>query len=76
MGPVGNILVGVLGAFLGGLALSRLLPSAFNLTSEFYGFNIGSLIVVFVGAVVLPLVVELFVGWRRTRGSPAWATTP
>lgn len=71
LGLLGNILVGVVGAFLGGLVLSWLLPSVYNLTGGFNGFNIGSLVVAFVGAVVLLLVVGLFDGRRRTRTSTA-----
>ena len=69
LGLLGNILVGVVGAFLGGLLLSRLLPSVFSATGGFTGFNIGSLIVAFVGAVILLLVVGLFDGRRRTHAS-------
>jgi uncharacterized membrane protein YeaQ/YmgE (transglycosylase-associated protein family) len=36
----------------------------FNFTGGFTGFNLGSLIVAFVGAVVLLLVVRLFSGMR------------
>ena len=71
LGLLGNILIGVVGAFLGGLLLSQLLPAVFRVTGGFNGFNIGSLIVAFVGAVVLLLVVGLFDGRRRTHASTA-----
>ncbi|HEV7126553.1 MAG TPA: GlsB/YeaQ/YmgE family stress response membrane protein [Ktedonobacterales bacterium] len=69
LGLLGNILIGVIGAFLGGLLLSQLLPTVFSATGGFNGFNIGSLIVAFVGAVVLLLVVGLFDSRRQTRAS-------
>jgi hypothetical protein len=46
MGLVGDIIVGIVGAFIGGFVLSLLLPGAFGLT----GFNLGSLVVAFIGA--------------------------
>jgi uncharacterized membrane protein YeaQ/YmgE (transglycosylase-associated protein family) len=65
LGLLGDIVVGILGAILGGFVLSRVLPSVFTFTGGFTGFNLGSLIVAFVGAVVLLLVVRLFTS-RRT----------
>jgi uncharacterized membrane protein YeaQ/YmgE (transglycosylase-associated protein family) len=62
MGIVGDVIVGIVGAFIGGFVLSLLLPGTFGLT----GFNLGSLIVAFIGAVVLLLVVRLFTS-RRTQ---------
>ena len=64
LGLLGDIVVGILGAILGGFVLSRVLPTLFNFTGWFTGFNLGSLIVAFVGAVVLLLVVRLFSGMR------------
>jgi len=46
MRNVGDIIVGIVGAFIGGFALSLLLPGTFGLTS----FNLGSLVVAFIGA--------------------------
>jgi uncharacterized membrane protein YeaQ/YmgE (transglycosylase-associated protein family) len=63
LGLLGDIIVGIVGAFLGGFVLSLLLPGTFGFT----GFNWASLIVAFVGAVILLLVVRLFQG-QRTRG--------
>ncbi|MGZ3674328.1 MAG: GlsB/YeaQ/YmgE family stress response membrane protein [Ktedonobacterales bacterium] len=42
--------------------MSLLLPGSFSVT----GFNIGSIIVAFIGAVVLLLLVRLFTGSRTT----------
>jgi uncharacterized membrane protein YeaQ/YmgE (transglycosylase-associated protein family) len=64
LGMLGDIIVGILGAFLGGFVLSLLLPGTLAVT----GLTFGSLIVAFVGAVILLYVVQLFVG-RRTRAS-------
>jgi uncharacterized membrane protein YeaQ/YmgE (transglycosylase-associated protein family) len=66
LGLFGDIVVGILGAFLGGFVLSLALPSVYNFTGGFTGFNLGSLIVAFIGAVVLLFVVRLVAG-RRTQ---------
>jgi len=60
MGIVGDIIVGVVGALIGGFVLSLLLPGTFGIT----GFNLGSLIVAFIGAVILLFIVKLFTGRR------------
>jgi uncharacterized membrane protein YeaQ/YmgE (transglycosylase-associated protein family) len=60
LGIVGDVIVGIVGAFIGGFVLSLLLPGTFGLT----GFNLGSLIVAFIGAVILLFVVKLFRGRR------------
>jgi uncharacterized membrane protein YeaQ/YmgE (transglycosylase-associated protein family) len=64
LGLLGDIAVGIIGAFLGGLVLSRLLPSVYAFTGGFTGFSLGSLIVAFVGAVILLLVARLFTARR------------
>ncbi|HLY68001.1 MAG TPA: GlsB/YeaQ/YmgE family stress response membrane protein [Chloroflexota bacterium] len=54
-GLVGDIVVGIIGAFIGGLLLPRLglgLPAGF----------LGSIVVAFVGAVILLLVLRLVGG--------------
>ena len=56
-----NIVVGIVGAFLGGLILSPLLGTG---TINQGDFSIGSLLVSLVGAVVLLFIVGLF---RRRR---------
>ena len=60
MGVIGDIIVGIVGALIGGFVLSLLLPGTFGFT----GFNLGSLIVAFIGAVILLAVVRLFTGRR------------
>ena len=49
MGVIGDIIVGIVGALIGGFVLSLLLPGTFGFT----GFNFGSLVVAFFGAVIL-----------------------
>lgn len=61
MGVIADIIVGIVGAILGGVLLSLLLPGSFS----FSGFNIGSLLIAFVGAVVLLLIIRVFTGSRR-----------
>jgi uncharacterized membrane protein YeaQ/YmgE (transglycosylase-associated protein family) len=60
LGLVGDILVGVIGAFLGGFLLSQVFPSLYAFTGGFTGFSVGSLIVAFIGAVVLLLITRVF----------------
>lgn len=62
LGLLGDIIVGIVGAFLGGLILTLLLPGQYSFT----GFNIGSLIIAFIGSVILLFVVKLFNGRRTT----------
>lgn len=61
LGLVGDIVVGVLGAFLGGWLLSLLLPGSFGVT----GLNLSSLMVAFLGAVALLFVVRQGATLRR-----------
>lgn len=68
LGLLGDVVVGIIGAFLGGLVLSQLLPGVYAFTGEFTGFSLGSLIVAFVGAVILFLVVRLFTARRLHYG--------
>lgn len=61
-GLIMDIIVGIIGAFIGGF-LTRQLGLGQGIT----GFNLGSLIVAFVGAVILLAIFRLFAG----RGVPA-----
>ena len=70
LGLVGDVLVGVIGAFLGGFLLSQVFPSLYAFTGGFTGFSIGSLIVAFIGAVILLLISRLFTGGMRTLAAP------
>ncbi len=64
LGLLGDIVVGIIGGIIGGLILSLLLPGSYGVS----GFNIGSIIVAFIGAVILLLIVKAFNGGRgRTR---------
>ena len=52
-----NIIVGIVGAFLGGLILAPLFGTG---TINNYDFSIGSLLVSLLGAVILLFIVNLF----------------
>jgi uncharacterized membrane protein YeaQ/YmgE (transglycosylase-associated protein family) len=63
LGVVGDVIVGIVGivgALLGGVVLALLAPG----TVGFTGFNLGSLLVAFIGAVILLFIVKLFTGSR------------
>ena len=62
-GLILNILVGIVGAFLGGLLLAPLFGTGTINQSD---FSIGSLFVSFLGAVILLAIVNFFRG-RRAR---------
>lgn len=61
-GYIGDILVGMVGAFLGGVVLSLLLPGEYTFSS----INLGNLLMALLGAIILLLIVRA-VGWG-TRG--------
>ena len=62
LGIVGDIIVGILGAFIGAFLLTLLLPGSFAFT----GFSLGSLVVAFIGAVILLFIVRLVRGQSVT----------
>jgi len=62
MGMFWNVVVGIAGAFLGGLLLAPLFGTGTINQSD---FSIGSLLVSFLGAVILLAIVNFF---RRGRG--------
>jgi len=57
MGCVLNIIVGIIGAFIGGLVVQLITGTGFD-----FGFNLTSLIVAVVGAVILLFLVGLIRG--------------
>jgi uncharacterized membrane protein YeaQ/YmgE (transglycosylase-associated protein family) len=61
LGIIGDIVVGIVGGFIGGFIVS--LFGGAGVT----GFNIWSLIVAIIGAVVLLFIVRLFTGGMRRR---------
>jgi len=61
LGLLGDIIVGIVGGFIGGLVFSLFGSSGFT------GFNLWSLIVAFVGAVILLLIVKVVNDRRVTR---------
>lgn len=60
LGLVGDIIVGIIGGIIGGIIVSALGGNGVT------GINIWSIIVAFIGAVVLLLIVRLFSGGRGT----------
>ncbi len=60
-GILGDIIIGVIGGLLGGWIASSLLHIGADVT----GINLESIIIAFVGAVILLLIVRLFTGGRR-----------
>jgi uncharacterized membrane protein YeaQ/YmgE (transglycosylase-associated protein family) len=64
LGVLGDIIVGIIGAFIGGLVMSLLGGGGFS------GFNIYSLIVAFIGAVILLFIVKLVAGRGTSRTTP------
>ncbi len=61
-GILGDIILGIIGALLGGFIASAIfgIPDAVN------GFNIESLIIAFIGAVIVLIIYRALVGRRRT----------
>jgi len=60
-GLMGDIIIGIAGGLLGGW----LATSVLHIGAEVNGFNLESILVAFVGAVILLLVVRAFGGGRR-----------
>jgi uncharacterized membrane protein YeaQ/YmgE (transglycosylase-associated protein family) len=58
LGIIGDIIVGIIGAVVGSFLLTVVLPGTFSFT----GFNWGSLIIAFIGAVILLFIVRLVRG--------------
>ena len=58
LGILGDILVGVIGAVVGSFLLTLVLPGTFSFT----GFTWGSLVIAFIGAVILLFIVRLVRG--------------
>jgi len=60
-GLVGDIIVGVVGALIGGFLASQLL----NIPDAVNGINFTSILIAFIGAVILIAILRLFSGSRR-----------
>ena len=60
-GLIKNLVVGIIGAFIGGILFSTILGFDYR-----QGFNLASIIVATVGAVVFLFLLDLFMGQRRT----------
>ena len=59
-GCLGNVIVGVIGGLVGGFLASQL----FNMPDAVNGFNLGSIVVAILGAVVVIVVIRLLRGGR------------
>jgi len=62
-GLIGDIIVGIVGAVIGGFLAANLL----NMPNAVNGINITSIFVAFVGAVILIAILRLFSGRGRVR---------
>jgi uncharacterized membrane protein YeaQ/YmgE (transglycosylase-associated protein family) len=60
-GVIGDIIVGVLGGLLGGWIATSLL----HMDAGVNGINLGSILIAFIGAVILILILRAFSGGRR-----------
>ncbi len=60
-GPVGDIIIGIVGALIGGF----LAASLFGVPNPINGINIGTIIVAFLGAIVLVAILRAVGGARR-----------
>ena len=60
LGVIGDIIVGIIGAFIGGFVMNALGYAGAT------GFNLWSVFVAFIGAVILLIIVRLFSGSRGT----------
>ena len=60
-GCLGNIIVGVVGGLLGGFLASLL----FNMPDAVNGFNLGSIVVASLGAILVVVVIHLLRGGRN-----------
>ena len=61
-GLLGDIMVGVVGGLLGGFLASRF----FNMPDAVNGFNLTSIVVAFLGAVIVVVVIRLLRGSGRS----------
>ena len=60
-GLIGDIIVGIVGALIGGFLAANLL----NMPNAVNGINITSILVAFVGAVILLAILRMISGRRR-----------
>ncbi|NLM49366.1 MAG: GlsB/YeaQ/YmgE family stress response membrane protein [Clostridiaceae bacterium] len=61
MGAVANIVVGIIGAFIGGLVMNFLGGKGVT------GFNLWSLIVAVIGSVILLAIINAFTGKKKSQ---------
>lgn len=65
-GAIQNVLVGIVGAVIGGFLYSLLFNGNGTFSNAITGFNLSSFIVSTVGAIVLLALIRMFRGNRRT----------
>lgn len=63
---VGDIIVGIIGSFVGGTLYSLLVRGTADITSSLNGFNLSSIIISTLGAIVFLGILKLFRGNTRT----------
>ena len=61
-GCLGDIIVGIVGGLLGGFLAAQF----FNMPDAVNGFNLTSIVVAFLGAVIVVVVIRLLRGGRRS----------
>ena len=61
MGGFANVCIGIAGAFIGGFVFNMITDVGFT------GFNVWSLVVATVGAIILLLIINLFQKTRRDK---------
>jgi uncharacterized membrane protein YeaQ/YmgE (transglycosylase-associated protein family) len=61
-GLIGNLIIGIVGAVLGGFVAGEL----FNVTDPLTGFNLTTLIVAFLGSILLIIILRALTGRRVT----------
>jgi uncharacterized membrane protein YeaQ/YmgE (transglycosylase-associated protein family) len=64
-GVIGHIVLGIVGAVVGGFIVNLLLPGSPGAGAQNGDINIPSIIVAVIGAVVVVWVVNFFMGSRR-----------
>ena len=66
LGVIGHIVLGIVGALVGGFLAGLLLPGNADYTT---GINIPTILVAVIGAVITVVVVGMFRGTRTGRGA-------
>ncbi len=62
----GDMIIGVVGAFIAGTLYTLLTQGTLNLNSGISGFNVGSIALATIGAIILTAIIRFF---RANRGA-------